>query len=164
MSIKAIFAHDSNGNIGLGDGLPWPKNKEDMQWFKKNTTNQVVVMGSSTWKSLGNKPLPDRINIVVTRNGVDGTPDDIYYGDMGKVLQMLQYEYPGKDIWVIGGNDILEQSIDYCQFLYITFIPGIYKADVKLSLEFTNKILEKFEEVSHEKMETCTTMICKRIA
>ena len=48
--IKAIMAADDNGGISKGLSMPWPKNSKDLQWFKKNTLDQVVVMGSKTWK------------------------------------------------------------------------------------------------------------------
>ena len=48
--IKAIMAVDDNGGISKGFSMPWPKNSKDLQWFKKNTLNQVVVMGSKTWE------------------------------------------------------------------------------------------------------------------
>ena len=47
--IKAILACDSDGGVSRGGTIPWPKNKKDLRWFKKNTTDNVVVMGSKTW-------------------------------------------------------------------------------------------------------------------
>ena len=47
--IKGIMAVDEKGGISKGKSMPWPKNTEDLKWFKKNTLNQVVVMGSGTW-------------------------------------------------------------------------------------------------------------------
>ena len=46
--IKAIMAADDMGGVSLGESMPWPKNSNDLQWFKKNTLNQVVVMGSGS--------------------------------------------------------------------------------------------------------------------
>ena len=64
--IKAIMAVDDNGGISRGSSMPWPKNSNDLKWFKKNTENQVVVMGRKTWESLPFKPLPGRRNIVLS--------------------------------------------------------------------------------------------------
>ena len=47
--IKAILACDNEGGVSKNGTIPWPKNKKDLGWFKKNTTNNVVVMGSKTW-------------------------------------------------------------------------------------------------------------------
>lgn len=61
-----IMARDARGGIGLRDGMPWPKCKEDFKWFKENTWGKVVVMGFKTWETLGSKPLKGRLNIVMT--------------------------------------------------------------------------------------------------
>ena len=46
--IKAIMAVDEKGGISKGQSMPWPKNSIDLKWFKENTLNNVVVMGSKT--------------------------------------------------------------------------------------------------------------------
>lgn len=61
-----IMARDERGGIGLDNGLPWPKCKEDFKWFKDNTWGKVIVMGFKTWETLGSKPLKGRLNIVLT--------------------------------------------------------------------------------------------------
>ena len=61
-----IMARDERGGIGLGNGLPWPKCKEDFKWFRENTWGKVVVMGFKTWETLGSTPLKGRLNIVMT--------------------------------------------------------------------------------------------------
>ena len=48
--IKAIMATDDKGGVSKGKSMPWPKNSNDLQWFKKNTLNQVVIMGRLTWE------------------------------------------------------------------------------------------------------------------
>ena len=65
--IKAIMAVDDKGGISKGSSMPWPKNSNDLKWFKKNTENQIVVMGSKTWEDpFMPTPLANRINILVT--------------------------------------------------------------------------------------------------
>ena len=72
--IKAIMAVDDNGGISKGLSMPWPKNSKDLQWFKKNTLNQVIVMGSKTWEDpFMSTPLKDRENILIT------TKDNSFY-------------------------------------------------------------------------------------
>jgi len=48
--IKAILACDDLGGVSKEGTIPWPKNPKDLGWFQKNTTNNVVVMGSKTWE------------------------------------------------------------------------------------------------------------------
>mgnify|MGYP003323142260 CR=1 FL=1 len=65
--IKAILACDEDWGIGKDGNLPWPHNPEDLKWFKKNTLNQVVVMGSKTWNDpFMPTPLKHRENILIT--------------------------------------------------------------------------------------------------
>jgi dihydrofolate reductase len=64
---KAIAAMSLNRVIGAGNTIPWHL-PEDFKWFKKMTTGQVIIMGRKTFESLGNKPLPNRINIVLSRH------------------------------------------------------------------------------------------------
>ena len=63
---KAIAAMSLNRVIGAGNNIPWHL-PEDFKWFKKMTSGNVVIMGRKTFESLG-KPLPNRINIVLSRH------------------------------------------------------------------------------------------------
>jgi dihydrofolate reductase len=65
--INAVVAVERDQGIGFEGSMPWPHLSKDLQWFKKLTSNQIVIMGSTTWKSLGCKPLPNRINVVLSR-------------------------------------------------------------------------------------------------
>ena len=65
--LKAIMAVDDNGGVSRSGSMPWPKNSNDLKWFKKNTINNLVIMGKLTW--LDPKmptPLKNRINILIT--------------------------------------------------------------------------------------------------
>ena len=63
---KAIAAMSLNRAIGAGNKIPWHL-PEDFKWFKQLTSGNVVIMGRKTFESLG-KPLPNRINIVLSRH------------------------------------------------------------------------------------------------
>ena len=47
--LKAIMAVDDNGGVSRSGSMPWPKNSNDLKWFKKNTINNLVIMGKLTW-------------------------------------------------------------------------------------------------------------------
>ncbi|HSK71207.1 MAG TPA: dihydrofolate reductase, partial [Pyrinomonadaceae bacterium] len=66
MSIIGIVAIAQNYAIGRGGKLPWHYSA-DLKFFKETTLNNAVVMGFNTWKSIG-KPLPKRLNIVLSRS------------------------------------------------------------------------------------------------
>ena len=86
-------------------------------------------MGRKTWESLGSKKLPNRKNIVITKSGVKGDPDEIYFGEMQKLLQVIQNDNPSKTVWVIGGADIYRQALPFCDNLYLTKFKQEYECD-----------------------------------
>lgn len=142
--IKAIVAMDDNFGIGKDGTLPWPHNKHDMTHFKEQTTGHVVVMGSKTWADEKMpKPLPNRINAVITRNpdNVPAGADRYITEDVPNCITDLQADFPDKDIWVIGGANLFKQTIDIVEELHLTRIVGDYNCDTKLSESF----LEDFE-------------------
>ena len=78
--IKAIMAVDEKGGISKGKSMPWPKNTKDLHWFKKNTLNQVVVMGSGTWDDpFMPTPLKLRENILITSKNKSQYPGANHY-------------------------------------------------------------------------------------
>ena len=66
MEVHLIWSQDSNGGIGKDGKLPWHIS-EDLQNFKKITSNSTIIMGRKTWDSLPFKPLSNRRNIVLSR-------------------------------------------------------------------------------------------------
>lgn len=147
MSINAIVAMDGNRGIGWENKLPWPHNKKDMQWFRDQTSGHVVVMGRKTWESLGNKKLPNRINVVLTNNpwSIEGSPDHIISGEVESILDLLAEEYPDLHIWVIGGADIYLQALPHCDKLYVTMMKKAYRCDAFLY----DRHLEDFNQCNH---------------
>ena len=142
MSVNAILAVDANFGIGRNNGLPWPHESEDMKWFRDNTKDSVVIMGRKTWESIGCRPLPKRINIVITNSSIQGDYDAVYYGDMGKVLQTIQMDYPNKELWVIGGANIYKQAIPFCKHVYLTQFNDAYECDTMLDKSMMNDFTE----------------------
>jgi dihydrofolate reductase len=151
--IIAMFAIDDCGGMGFDGSMPWPRNKEDMLWFKKNTDRQIVVMGRKTWDSKDMPiPLPNRVNVLVTNDFIER--DDIMQlkGDVCEGLLSVQNTYPDKDVFVIGGPNVLMQAIPVLEKAYITRIPGEYYNDVTIN---TNEFLKRFHIVDSTQLETC---------
>jgi len=142
--IKAILACDEEGGVSKNGTLPWPNNSTDLQWFKNNTAGHVVVMGSTTWEDPHMpRPLPLRKNILVTSRMEDYPGADGYIkGTLNMHLKIVEETYPGLITWVIGGPNIIEQSLDVIDEFYISRIPGKYDCDTFLPLD---KIEEKFK-------------------
>jgi dihydrofolate reductase len=121
--IKAIMATDDHGGVSKGVSMPWPKNFNDLQWFKKNTLSQVVIMGSKTWEDpFMPAPLKNRTNVLVTKKDKSHYPGaDIYIsGDIVKEIINLEKNYLSKDIFIIGGPEIISQCFDIINEFYLT--------------------------------------------
>ena len=106
--IVLIVARNKINGIGCLGGIPW-RNQYDVEWFKKNTINHVVIMGNITYKSIG-KPLSDRINIVIT-NDCDKKHNNenlFYFTDIINAIIFAEKTYPTKIIFVIGGASIYD--------------------------------------------------------
>jgi dihydrofolate reductase len=147
MTINAILACDLGFGIGIEGDLPWPKNKRDMQWFKDHTKDGVVLMGRTTWESIGSKPLPNRINVVVTTRHLEG-PDYTLAGDMENIVNKTKEKYPDNTIWIIGGADIYEQALPHCDKLYLTRINKTYDCDRYVESDIITKfpVIHKWKE------------------
>jgi dihydrofolate reductase len=134
--INAILACDDNWGIGYKGELPWPKNSADLKWFKDTTLGNAVIMGRGTWNGGMPKPLPNRRNIVITNNPIDGV--ECYTLDQFKSMCNLIQQ----NAWIIGGAALLESTIDIVEEIWLSRIKGVYECDTFLPKD---KILEKFE-------------------
>jgi len=124
--ISLIVAIGVHNLIGKDNALPWHYS-EDLQYFRKTTSNKKVLMGEQTFYSIG-KPLPKRQNVVATldknfsHEGVEVTNDLIGY--------LKQHENDEEDIFVIGGKQIYALALPYCKKLYITHVSKEYEGNV----------------------------------
>ena len=124
--LAIIAAIDSNGGIGKDNNL-LVHIKEDLQRFKKITKDNIVVMGYNTWQSLPNKPLPDRINYVLTSKDITLPGANIIHS-INDIFEINEAN-PDKTIFIIGGGSLYEQMIDKVDKLYITKIMESFDAD-----------------------------------
>lgn len=146
MEINMIAAVENTGGIGWLGVLPWPNLSSDMQWFKNITTygqvslyggcndhkKRAVVMGRKTWQSIPHKfrPLPDRINIVMSRKTIDGD-GDCYYSDGSNAAVNFCGALKVDEVYVIGGQQIYESFIQsfHIDNLYLTRVHKNYNCD-----------------------------------
>ena len=100
MTVGLIWAQSTSGVIGRNNGIPW-RVPEDQSRFKEVTMGGTVVMGRLTWESLPAKvrPLPERRNVVVTRQ-------DGYVADGATVVDTLDGALTDDETWIIGGAQI----------------------------------------------------------
>ena len=129
--MNLIAAVDKNWAIGLKNKL-LVSIPADMKFFRETTTGKVVVMGRKTLESFPNqRPLKNRVNIVLTKDETYQVKDALVVHDMEQLREELA-KYPSEDIYVIGGDSIYRQMLDLCDTAYITKIDYAYEADAHL--------------------------------
>ena len=120
MAIIGIVAVDRNGAIGKGGKLPWHYSA-DMKFFKETTTGNACVMGYKTWLTL-NKPLPNRLNIVLSRQAEIEPQDSlVVLRDVESVLSMAKDLKC--DLFVIGGEQVYRSFLPFIEKWIITEVP-----------------------------------------
>lgn len=133
--IKSIFAVDCWGGMGFRGSLPWGRHREDLQYFKQQTEDQVVVLGRKTWDDpLMPKPLPNRISYVATNRQLDGFHTKTIRGNLKERILELEKLYPNKTIWIIGGSKLLMETRDIVSEVHITHFKGQYTTDTRINL------------------------------
>ncbi|HQT19671.1 MAG: diacylglycerol kinase [Polynucleobacter sp. 24-46-87] len=116
-AISMIVARSRNHVIGRDNQMPW-KISADLQFFKKVTMGHPVIMGRKTWESIG-RPLPGRLNIVVSRNTDLTLTGAEVVNSLDAALATLN-EFPR--VFVIGGEQLFTQAFPKSDRLYITEI------------------------------------------
>jgi dihydrofolate reductase len=125
MKLSIIAAVAANGVIGNNNQLPWHYPK-DMKHFVEITKKiGVVVMGRKTYESIG-KPLPNRINIVISRT-MESSPGVIVYNHIETVMTLCRYME--REVIVIGGDQLYRYFLPFADTLYITNINAPYVGD-----------------------------------
>ena len=122
---KIIVAHAPNRVIGNGIHIPWHI-KEEFQHFKKTTLNHTIIMGSTTFLSIG-KPLPNRHTIIINNNPNVDTMGQELCTDLNDVIN--KYKDSSEVVFVCGGASIYRQMLPYCNLAHVTKIRHAYEAD-----------------------------------
>jgi len=161
--IKAIMAADDNGGVSKGKSMPWPKNPKDLQWFKKNTLNQVVLMGRLTWEDpFMPTPLKSRINVLATNRKTSLYPGADHYlkGNLKVEIKNLEINFKDKSIFIIGGPEILKQVFSLVNEFYLTRIYGNYHCDKFINLLDIKNSMKMEQKIDCDK--TCHFEIWKK--
>jgi dihydrofolate reductase len=139
MSIIGIVAVDRNLAIGKGGKLPWHYSA-DMKFFKATTIGNAVVMGRRTWLTL-KKPLPDRMNIVLSTQTNRAAIDSVVtLPDVQSVLTLARSLT--RDLYVIGGAQVYQAFLPHIETWIVTEVPlSVEGADTFMTANF----LEGFE-------------------
>lgn len=125
-TVSIIAAIDKNRGIGKDNKIPWHV-PEDMQFFKEKTSGHPVIMGRKTFESLS-RPLPNRINIVITRDMDYKTAGAEIVHSIKQAIQLAE-QYEDKEIFFIGGAQIYRQALPLTDRIYLTQINGYFNCD-----------------------------------
>ena len=136
MAIIGIVAVDRNLAIGKGGTLPWHYSA-DLKFFKQTTVGNAVVMGSRTWQSL-KKPLPQRMNVVLTSGTDHDAVDSVVRLPTVQSVLMLAKTLTS-DLFIIGGAKTYEAFLPHIDQWIVTEIPlAVENADTFIAPDFLN--------------------------
>jgi len=141
---SVIVACSLNGGIGLDNKIPWYI-PDELKYFKHITTScpegliNVVIMGKNTWNSLPKKPLPNRINIIVSSTlEITNLYNNTYIvSSLDDALNLCDKLENIHKVFVIGGSQLYSEALNHlqCQNVYVTHILKYIVCDVRFPLE-----------------------------
>lgn len=131
MPLSIIVAVAENGVIGRDNAMPWHI-PDDLKYFKRVTSGKVVVMGRKTFQSIG-MPLPNRVNVVLTRDPDWTAPGVTAVHSLPQALEAAR-AIPSEDgtaseVMIIGGADIFALALPFADRLYLTRVKGAPPGD-----------------------------------
>jgi dihydrofolate reductase len=125
--ISLVYAQSRNGFIGVDGGLPWHL-PSDLKRFKETTLGKPIIMGRKTWDSLPRKPLPGRINIVVTRQSGFVAEGAIVVASVAAALHAAGNV---EEVCVIGGGEIYHLFLPHATRIYVTDVDADVAGDTR---------------------------------
>lgn len=146
--IKIIIAAKSDNNvIGKDNDLVWHM-PADLKFFKNKTKGKFVIMGRKTFASIGNKPLPGRPTIIITRNPKFEANGCWVVDDIDKAFAIAEAEGQ-QEVYILGGAQIYEKTIGIADKMYITEIKSTFDGDAI----FPDIDMNHWTEVAREEFE-----------
>ncbi len=143
MIISAIVACAENRIIGKDNDLPW-RLPGDLKWFKNKTINRHIIMGRKSFESIP-KPLPNRVNIVVTRDKSYYHSGAVIVHSIDEALAFAHKE--GEDeVFILGGGNVYKQTLDLWDKLYLTEVHASPEGDTHFPEVDFDKFYLSFEE------------------
>lgn len=149
VTISHIVAAAENGVIGREGGLPWHI-PEDLKFFKNKTLGHALIMGRKTYESVG-RPLPKRLNVIVTRQTDYHPEGTLVFASLPEAIAYCEREVAtwGDEIFIAGGGEIFDQSMDLVDKIYLTRIHQEIPGDTF----YPNPDMDKFKEVERSERQ-----------
>lgn len=141
--LSIIVAAAENNAIGRNNELIWHIS-EDLKYFKRITSGHTVIMGRKTFESIG-KPLPNRTNIVISRNTEFKPEGCIVVSSLDEAISKTD---PNEENFIIGGGSIYCEAMDIADKLYLTKVHHSYEGDT-----FFPEVGDEWKEISREDFE-----------
>nr|AIA14290.1 Dihydrofolate reductase [uncultured bacterium] len=127
--IVLVVAIADNGVIGKDGAIPWHIS-EDLKRFKAMTLGHTIVMGRKTWDSLPKKPLPGRVNVVVTRQKDWQADGAVTASSLGQATCGTS-----GTVMVIGGAEIYERALPLASRIELTEVHRAFEGDARFDLD-----------------------------
>ena len=143
--ITLILAMADNGVIGKNGAIPW-RISDDLKRFKQLTAGKPVVMGRKTWDSLPRKPLPERTNIVITRQPGWQAEGAVTASSWDEALSQTA---DAAEVMVIGGAEIYRVALPHAQRIELTEVHHPFEGDARFGFD-----REAWREVAREEHAT----------
>ena len=124
MIVSLIAIMDRGRGLGFENKLSWHL-PDDLKRFKATTKGHAIIMGRKTFESIG-RPLPDRKNIIITRNTGYSAPGCILVHSIEEALKEAGDE---SEVFIIGGGEIYTLGLPYANKMYLTFVDAEIAAD-----------------------------------
>jgi len=166
MKISIIAAISENNIIGDNGDMPWGRLPVDLEYFKKTTSGNPVIMGRKTYESVG-KPLHHRTNIVITRDKEKKIEGVSMANSLEEAIEIAELETP-EEIFIIGGGKIYEEALNknLDKKIYITEIKKEFEGDTRFpEIQKENYIEEIIKETKKDKTNKydCVFKVYKKI-
>lgn len=144
--ISIIVAITENDGIGRNNELLCYL-PEDLKRFKKLTSGNVVVMGKNTYLSIPKRPLPNRVNIVISDDANDKFEGCVMAYSIEEAIEKFDVE---KENFIIGGASIYKQFLEFANKFYLTRIHAEIEADTFFPVDFS-----KWKLIEEENINNC---------
>lgn len=125
--VVLVVARAANGVIGRDGRIPW-RIPEDLRRFRRLTIGKPCIMGRKTWQSLPKKPLPDRLNIVLTRDPLFAAPGAFVAHSLDAAAARARSE-SADEIAVIGGARLYGETLPFADAIYLTEVHADFEGD-----------------------------------
>jgi dihydrofolate reductase len=142
--LSLIVATTREGIIGKEGALAW-RIPKDLQYFKKVTMGKTMIMGRKTFESLPGM-LPGRKHVVLTRNRDLSFPEGVEV--LHDLEEVLKYRDLSEEVMIIGGGELFQHFMPYCEMLYITYVNKEFQGDTYFPLEKLTDFVEIHRETA----------------